>query len=191
MHAKSHLLGLRSHRFLYKCARRPRSLYTALSAAEADPLRKDLFLQLAQAESGHAQLWRDKLAAAGVQDERFVPGFRTRLLAKLAQRFGPGFVLPTIAATEFADRNKYAGQSDAHAVSAEERGHAAVIQAVAANSGRGKVCGPIGPMPLGSSLEASGGAMLCTRARPTGKPSSRAKPWCCDRAGELNKMQMR
>src|ERR1700726_3092660 len=116
-------------------------LYEALATAERDPLRKDLFLQLAQAESSHAQLWRDKLSAAGVQDERFVPGFRTRLLGKLAQRFGPRFVLPTIAATEFADRNKYAGQSDAHAISAEERGHAAVIQAVAANSGSS---GPIG-----------------------------------------------
>jgi VIT1/CCC1 family predicted Fe2+/Mn2+ transporter len=117
------------------------ALYAALAAAESDPLRKDLFLQLAQAESSHAQLWRDKLSAAGVQDERFVPGFRTRLLARLARRFGPGFVLPTIAATEFADRNKYAGQSDAHAISAEERGHAAVIQAVAANAGNGATAG--------------------------------------------------
>jgi len=117
------------------------ALYAALAAAESDPLRKDLFLQLAQAESSHAQLWRDKLSAAGVQDERFVPGFRTRLLGKLAQRFGPRFVLPTIAATEFADRNKYAGQSDAHAISAEERGHAAVIQAVAANAGNGGTTG--------------------------------------------------
>src|SRR6202789_3850850 len=112
------------------------ALYAALAAAEADPIRKDLFLQLAQAESSHAQLWRDKLAAAGIHEERFVPGFRTRLLAKLAQRFGPRFVLPTIAAAEYADRNKYAGQSDAHAISAEERGHAAVVQAVAANAGR-------------------------------------------------------
>src|ERR1700686_850609 len=116
-------------------------LYAALAAAERDPLRKDLFLQLAQAEASHAQLWRDKLTAAGVLDERFVPGLRTRLLAKLARRFGPGFVLPTIAAAEFADRNKYAGQSDAHAISAEERGHAAVTQAVAANSGRGGSAG--------------------------------------------------
>ena len=117
------------------------ALYAALAAAESDPLRKDLFLQLAQAESSHAQLWRDKLSAAGVQDERFVPGFRTRLLAKLAQRFGPRFVLPTLAASEFADRNKYAGQSDAQAISAEERGHAAVIQAVAANAGGGGTTG--------------------------------------------------
>src|SRR5258708_14086593 len=117
------------------------ALYAALAAAEADPLRKDLFMQLAQAESNHAQLWRDKLSAAGVQDERFVPGFRTRLLGRLAQRFGTGFVLPTIAAAGFGDRNKYAGQSDAHAISAEERGHAAVIQAVAANASNGGTTG--------------------------------------------------
>jgi hypothetical protein len=111
-------------------------LYAALAAAEGDPLRKALFLALAQAEASHAQLWRDKLTAAGVPDERFVPGLRNRLLSKLARRFGPGFVLPTIAAAELADRDKYAGQSDAHAICAEERGHAAVIQAMAAKSGR-------------------------------------------------------
>src|ERR1700724_2449672 len=112
------------------------ALYAALAAAESDPLRKDLFLQLSQAESSHAQLWREKLAAAGVKDEHFVRGFRPRLLARLARRFGPGFVLPGIAAAEVADRNKYASQRDAQAISAEERGHAAVVQAVA-NSGSG------------------------------------------------------
>jgi VIT1/CCC1 family predicted Fe2+/Mn2+ transporter len=112
------------------------ALYAALASAETDPLRRDLFLQLAQAESNHAKLWRDKLAEAGFKDERFVPSFRTRLLAKLARRFGPRFVLPGIAAAEFADRNKYAEQRDAHAISAEERGHAAVVHAVA-NSGGG------------------------------------------------------
>jgi VIT1/CCC1 family predicted Fe2+/Mn2+ transporter len=115
------------------------ALYAAMAAAESDPLRKDLFLQLAQAESSHAQLWRDKLAAAGIQGERFVPRFRTRLLARLAHRFGPRFVLPTLAAAEFSDRNKYAGQSDAQSISAEERGHAAVIQAVAGTGGSATV----------------------------------------------------
>ena len=112
------------------------ALYTALAAAEPDPLRRDLFQQLAAAEMSHAQLWRDRLVAAGLPDEPFAPDFRTRLLMKLMRLFGPSFVLPTIAAAEFADRNKYAGQSDAHAISAEERGHAAVIQAVAGNSSR-------------------------------------------------------
>jgi VIT1/CCC1 family predicted Fe2+/Mn2+ transporter len=104
------------------------ALYTTLAAAERDPIRKDLFLQLAQAEAAHAALWREKLAAAGVEAPPYVASFRTRLLGRLARRFGPGFVMPTIAAAEFADRNKYASQADAQSISAEERGHAAVVQ---------------------------------------------------------------
>lgn len=110
------------------------ALYQALAESERNPIRKDLFMQLAQAEADHAQVWRDKLAAAGVDDRRHRPSMRTRILAKLARRFGPRFVLPTVAATEFADRDKYADQIDASSLSAEERGHAAVIQAAAQES---------------------------------------------------------
>jgi vacuolar iron transporter family protein len=117
------------------------ALYAALAAAELDPIRKDLFLQLSQAEAAHAELWREKLGAAGVEAKGFTPSFRTRVLARLAQRFGPRFVLPAIAAAEFADRNKYSGQVDASALSSEERGHAAVIQA-AATSRSGGMIGP-------------------------------------------------
>jgi vacuolar iron transporter family protein len=114
------------------------ALYTALAEAEADPVRKDLFLQLAKSEAAHAQFWREKLVAGGIEQPGFVPDFRTRLLARLARRFGPRFVLPTIAAAEYADRNKYAKQADARALSEEERGHAAVIaNAVAGGQGAG------------------------------------------------------
>ena len=117
------------------------ALYTAIADAERDPLRKDLFLQLAQAEARHAELWRAKLAEAGVKASPYVPSFRTRLLGKLAKRFGPGFVMPTIAAAEVADRNKYASQADARSISAEERGHAAVVQEMARASMPGTVTG--------------------------------------------------
>jgi VIT1/CCC1 family predicted Fe2+/Mn2+ transporter len=113
------------------------ALYTALAEAEADPVRKDLFLQLAKSESTHAQFWRDKLTAAGIDQPAHVPDFRTRLLARLARHFGPAFVLPSIAAAEYADRNKYAEQADAQSLSAEERGHAAIVQAVAQPGGQG------------------------------------------------------
>jgi vacuolar iron transporter family protein len=105
------------------------ALYAALAAAENDPIRKDLFLQLAEAESQHAEFWRKKLVAQGVRDIQHVPSLRTRVLARLARRFGPGFVLPSIAEAEFADRDKYSRQSDAATLSAEERGHAAVVNA--------------------------------------------------------------
>lgn len=111
------------------------ALYTALAEAERDPVRKDLFLQLAQAEAKHAKFWRDKLTAAGLEQPPFAPDFRTRLLSRLAKRFGPRFVLPTIAAAEVSDRNKYANQRDAQVLSNEERSHAAVVQAVAGRAG--------------------------------------------------------
>ena len=117
------------------------SLYTALAAAESDPVRKDLFLQLAQAEAKHAQFWRDKLQVRGIKEADHVPSFRTRLLGKLAGRFGPGFVMPTIAAAEFSDRNKYASQRDAQALSAEEMSHAAVVQQMARGSSQASVSG--------------------------------------------------
>jgi len=124
------------------------ALYHSLAAAERDPLRKDLFEQLAQAEAQHARLWHQKLVAAGKTVPEFRPSFRTRMLGRLARYFGPRFVLPTLAAAEFADRNKYAGQPDAHAISAEERGHAAVVQAIAD--------GPTRPSPtIGSDIAQS------------------------------------
>jgi VIT1/CCC1 family predicted Fe2+/Mn2+ transporter len=110
------------------------ALYAALAAAEKDPVRKDLFLQLSQSEARHAELWREKLRSAGVEDKKYAPSFRTRLLARMATRFGPRFVMSSVAATEAADQNKYAGQADASALVADERGHAAVI---AAASGAG------------------------------------------------------
>lgn len=115
------------------------ALYAALASAETDPVRKDLFLQLSQAEAEHAKTWRAKLVAAGVDAQRFAPSIRTRILARLARRFGPRFVLPAIASTEYADRDKYANQTDAAHLSSEERGHAAVIQAAATARTKGMI----------------------------------------------------
>jgi len=64
------------------------ALYTAIAAAESDRVRKDVFLQLAQAERSHAGLWREKLAAADIKEAPYAPSFRTRVLAKLAQYSG-------------------------------------------------------------------------------------------------------
>jgi vacuolar iron transporter family protein len=117
------------------------ALYSALAAAESDANRRDIFLQLAEAETRHARFWRDKLTAAGVTDVPFAPTLRTRLLSTLARRFGPRFVLPTVAAAEFNDRGKYLSQPDALSISAEERGHAAVVEAIAGPSRRASTLG--------------------------------------------------
>lgn len=117
------------------------ALYAALARAEQDRVRKDLFQQLSESEAEHAGHWREKLAAAGVADTVYKPSFRTRMLGRLARWFGPRFVLPAVAAAEFADRDKYTTQSDAASLSSEEQGHAAVVQAVAA---RGRPSATIG-----------------------------------------------
>jgi VIT1/CCC1 family predicted Fe2+/Mn2+ transporter len=117
------------------------ALYNALAAAESDANRRDIFLQLAEAETRHARFWRDKLTAAGVTDAPFSPTLRTRVLSALARRFGPRFVLPTVAAAEFNDRGKYLSQPDALPISAEERGHAAVVEAIAGPTRRASTLG--------------------------------------------------
>lgn len=110
------------------------ALYATLAEVESDPVRKDLFTQLSEAEAAHARHWRAKLTAAGVSEVVRAPSFRARLIGRLARWFGPRFVLPAIAAGEFADRDKYTHQADAGTLSAEEQGHAAVVQAVAGRS---------------------------------------------------------
>jgi vacuolar iron transporter family protein len=112
------------------------ALYRAIAEAEPDPARRSVLMELSRAESRHAALWREKLRAAGVPEPRFSPGLRTRLLALLARRFGPRFVMPSLAAAEYADRDKYATQADATALSADERGHASVVSALAGGGNR-------------------------------------------------------
>ena len=111
------------------------ALYNALAAHEADATRQDLFRQLAAAEDEHADFWRAKLRTAGMERLPERPGTKTRLLIRLADWFGPSFVLPVIAANEYTDRNKYAKQPDAQTLSADEHGHAAVIQAATGHNG--------------------------------------------------------
>jgi VIT1/CCC1 family predicted Fe2+/Mn2+ transporter len=117
------------------------ALYAALARAERDATQQDLFLQLSQAEAEHAEHWREKLAAAGVVGIEHTPALRVRLIGRLARWFGPRFVLPVVAVAEYADRDKYVSQADAAALSAEEQGHAAVVQAAA---GRGRPAATIG-----------------------------------------------
>ena len=71
----------------------------------------------------------------------FSPTLRTRVISALARRFGPRFVLPTVAAAEFNDRGKYLSQPDAQSISAEERGHAAVVEAIAGPAHRASTLG--------------------------------------------------
>jgi VIT1/CCC1 family predicted Fe2+/Mn2+ transporter len=113
------------------------AVYTALAKAESDPNLAQVFSKLAAVESAHAEFWRGRLARSGERGASARPSLRARLLALLARRIGPGFILPTIAAAEARDMGAYDRQPDAVAegLATDERSHARVLQAAVATGG--------------------------------------------------------
>lgn len=107
------------------------ALYETLAEVERDEVRGNVYRELARSEREHAQVWADKLVARGVVVHRNGPAIKTLLMKTLVRIFGAAFVLPTLAAAEYADRNKYRTQPDAGNMSAEEHHHAAVVQTLA------------------------------------------------------------
>ena len=112
------------------------ALYRALADA-SQGRRRDVLNRLAEAEDRHARHWEKLLREAGVTD---LPAprttLRTRVLSKLAHRFGADSVLPLVLRLEAADAAKYRDVAEATAsMSAEEMAHG---RAVAALGGDGK-----------------------------------------------------
>jgi vacuolar iron transporter family protein len=115
------------------------AVYDTLAHAEQDSERSRIFAELAASEREHAHVWLEKLAANGVHPPPHRRSAKTRLLQTLTQLFGASIVLPTVAATEYADRDRYAHEPGAEKLSAQEQQHAATIQAiVASKTARGK-----------------------------------------------------
>ncbi|CAG9244053.1 VIT1/CCC1 family predicted Fe2+/Mn2+ transporter [Paraburkholderia unamae] len=108
------------------------AVYDTLSAVEKDEERRRIFAELAASEREHALVWRDKLAANGVEARPHHRSAKTRLLQTLTRTFGPSLVLPTVAAAEYADRDRYAREPGAETLSAQEQQHAAIVQAIVA-----------------------------------------------------------
>ena len=81
------------------------ALYRALAETEKQPQLAEVYKRLAASEEKHAAAWEKKLAALKVEIPARMPSQRSRILIWLAKRFGPQFVLPTIANNEKADSN--------------------------------------------------------------------------------------
>jgi VIT1/CCC1 family predicted Fe2+/Mn2+ transporter len=113
------------------------AVYDALAAAEADAKVAEIYRRLAMVERAHAAFWRDQLTRHGVDPGRAAPSVRARTLGWLARRFGPAFVLPTIARAEARDSANYDGQPEAAAAGLpqDEREHARIVRAAAAPAG--------------------------------------------------------
>jgi predicted membrane protein (TIGR00267 family) len=113
-------------------------LYTALADTEKLPKLSELYRRLAASEEKHASAWETRLIDAGIKFPSRKPSPRARILAFLARRFGPQFVLPTITGNEQADSRAYDNQpeKDTGMMSADERSHARLLTMVGStNSG--------------------------------------------------------
>ena len=111
-------------------------LYTALADTEKLPKLSELYRRLASSEEKHASAWENRLIDAGIKFPSRKPSPRARILAFLARRFGPQFVLPTITGNEQADSRAYDNQpeKDTGMMSADERSHARLLTMVGSSN---------------------------------------------------------
>jgi VIT1/CCC1 family predicted Fe2+/Mn2+ transporter len=135
------------------------AVYMALAEAEEDPNLASIYKRLAAVERAHAEFWHSRLDHAARKHTTLTPSFRARALVWLASRFGPGFVLPTIAAGEARDSSQYDTQADAVAggLPADERSHARIIN-VALSTHKG-LAGPALARLEGRHRGATGNAL--------------------------------
>ncbi len=107
-------------------------LYEALADSEKQPKMAELYRRLAASEHKHAAAWEKLLKDSGAKFQLRRPSGRARILAALAKRFGPGFVMPTITGNEQADSRAYDNQPEPETVgmSSDERSHARLLTMV-------------------------------------------------------------
>ncbi len=106
------------------------ALYRALSE-RSEGERREIFLQLSEAEARHAAHWADKLVELGEpeprpEDHRSSP--KARLLVWLTRRFGARAMLPIVERAEIADAGHYDAVPEAkRSMAVDERIHARVV----------------------------------------------------------------
>ncbi len=107
------------------------ALYRALAERAGDQ-RRDVLLELADAEERHAAHWAKLLAERGITDP--TPpraSLRVRVLSFMARRLGTDTVLPLVLKLEAADAEKYDTIAEAPAsMAAQERAHGKAVSAL-------------------------------------------------------------
>ncbi|HEX8939130.1 MAG TPA: VIT1/CCC1 transporter family protein, partial [Candidatus Limnocylindrales bacterium] len=105
-------------------------LYDALASIEKDPRRSEAFRTIAGNERRHAEVWAEKLRAAGAAVPE--PGGarpRVRLIILLARLLGTNAVSDLVQALEGDEEEIYQGQQvspEVEAIAADEREHAEI-----------------------------------------------------------------
>jgi vacuolar iron transporter family protein len=121
-------------------------LYRRLAESEPDAAKRDIYQRLAEVEDRHVEVWAGLLAQHGRRLGPHRPTGRTRLLAFLGKRFGPGFLLPMLLAEEGREVKAYldmhrttrtgvAGREEALTLARESAEHATTLNAIAGRTG--------------------------------------------------------
>ena len=112
------------------------ALYALLAEKESSETLTHFYTRMVDVETIHANVWRERLEAAGVDSSRMSPAWRARVLMFVARHFGPSLVVPTIAEREASDEAMYDEQPEALArMPGDERSHARLFRELA--TGRG------------------------------------------------------
>jgi vacuolar iron transporter family protein len=118
------------------------ALYSRLVDLENSRVLKHFYTRMVEVETIHADVWRGRLGAAGIDTSAMSVGWRYRILMFIASHFGPSLVVPTIAEREAADEGNYDDQPEALSrMPGDERSHARLFRELA--SGRGVEGGAI------------------------------------------------
>jgi VIT1/CCC1 family predicted Fe2+/Mn2+ transporter len=121
-------------------------LYRVLADSEPDAAKQSIYRRLAAVEDRHLEIWSALLAQHGRSPGRHHPTARTRLLAFLGRRFGPGFLLPMLLAEEGREVKAYldmhrttgqgvAGHDEALVLARESAEHATTLNGIAGRTG--------------------------------------------------------
>ena len=109
-------------------------------------MKRDVYQRLAEVEDRHTVIWEEVITKNGGRVGTFRPAGRTRLLAWLGRRFGPGFLLPMLIAEEGREVKGYldlhretpkgaAGGDEALLLARESKEHANTISGLAGRVG--------------------------------------------------------
>jgi VIT1/CCC1 family predicted Fe2+/Mn2+ transporter len=121
-------------------------LYRVLAESEPDARKRDVYQRLAEVEDRHLEIWSALLAQHGRPSGPHRPTARTRLLAFLGRRIGPGFLLPMLLAEEGREVKAYldmhrttgrgvAGRDEALVLAKESAEHATTLNGIAGRTG--------------------------------------------------------
>jgi VIT1/CCC1 family predicted Fe2+/Mn2+ transporter len=103
-------------------------LYQYLASLESDETRRQLMLEMAEAEARHAGLMAQGLRDMGIRLPRHHLSFQTRVLKFLARTAGPSAVYPLLHGAEITGVAAYASQDTrTAALASEERAHARTL----------------------------------------------------------------